>query len=405
MYEVIIIGGGPAGLMAANQLQTANIEYILLEKNEQVGKKLLLTGGKRCNVTNHLDVDQFIEQISSKKRRFLYPSITAFTPQDIVAFFTNNGVPLVLENNFKYFPITNQSASIVSVLTQHLDKNRIIYKEHVISMQKVEDLYSIQTTQHNYQAKYVILATGSNSFPGTGSSGDGIRLVESFGLNTTPFSPAETHIYLSNMIRYKTLQGISIQNALVQLKHTNVKQTGDLLFTHFGLSGPVIYHLSEHIYEALQEGQNELFISFTNQSHDHIMMQLSSDQTVLKTLQLYLPKRLATFMLNEMQLNNVHNNELSNHQKEIIFQSLTKFKVEVKSVEDKTKAYVNKGGIELSEVNPKSMEVKTVSGLFIAGETLNIHGPIGGYNITIALATGKLAATSIMKKINEANSL
>jgi predicted Rossmann fold flavoprotein len=405
MFDVIIIGGGPAGLMAAIELEASHVEYVLLEKNEQVGKKLLLTGGKRCNVTNHLEVDQFIEQISSNKRRFLYPSITAFSPNDIVAFFTNNDVPLVLENDFKYFPKSNQSSSILTALTNLINKKRIKYNEHVDSIEKIENEFTIKTLKHNYKTKNVILATGSNSFPSTGSSGDGIKLVKTFELETVPFTPAETHIYFSDVSRFKILQGISVQDATVQIKQTKIKFTGDLLFTHFGLSGPVIYHLSEYIYDALLDGKNELMISFTDHTYEQIMTALSSDRTVLQTLRSYLPKRLAALMINEMQLQSLYNKYLTKHQKELIFQSLTRFTVLIKSVEDKTKAYVNRGGIDLSEINPKSMEVKKVAGLYIAGETLNIHGPVGGYNITIALATGKCAAKNIVKKINKANSL
>ena len=399
LHDVIIIGGGPAGLMAANEFESNGIDYVILEKNSQLGKKLLLTGGKRCNVTNNLSVEDFIERLTLRNKRFLYPSMYQFSTDSVIEFMNAKGVELVLENNFKYFPKSSKSITILNALTKDIDLIKVKYNEQVIKVKNTETAFHVVTKNKTYYAKYVLVCTGSNSFPSTGSSGDGNKLADLLSIKTVPFTPAETHIYLNEMEKYIPLQGTSIEEAFVRIKDTKISHHGDLLFTHFGLSGPVIYHLSEFIHEEIQRGNKTLQISLTTLTYQELMNLQNDKTTILKTLQKVVTKRLAKYLLDYLDLDNRNNSEISNKQKETIIKALLQFEVTVNRVEAKEKAYVNKGGVDLKEITPNTMNIKQYPGLYIAGEAMNIHGPIGGFNITIAFSTGLLAARSIIEEL------
>ena len=184
IYEAIVIGGGPSGLMAANILEQHQVNYLLLEKNDKVGKKLLLTGGKRCNITNALSKEDFIQSLTFKHKRFLYPAIKDFGSPEIIEFFKSNGLNLVLEENFKYFPETMKSASVFEVLTKNLNLNRIKFHHAVKDIIKTEDGFILRTSDEEILTKRVIVATGSNAYPTTGSSGDGLIFASKLGLET-----------------------------------------------------------------------------------------------------------------------------------------------------------------------------------------------------------------------------
>ncbi len=400
IYQAIIIGGGPSGLMAAIELENQDINYLLLEKNEKVGKKLFLSGGKRCNVTNNLDIDGFIENLTLKNKRFLYPSLYTMSPDQVIDFFKENNLKLVLENNFKYFPKTNKSQSVIDVLLSNIDSKNIGSNVNVTSIERDGNNFVVHTNKGDFQSSNVIVATGSKSFPITGSTGFGLQVASKFELEFDDFIPAETHIY-SNQVKSKLtdLMGTSIENTTVKIKNSKIKHTGDLLFTHFGLSGPVIYHLSEFIYESLKKGDVILEFPITSMQDAQILDILSqANKTVLRSLETIVTKRLARKVLSLLKMENKNNSELSKRDSEKIRDMLLRFTVKVTKVEDREKAYVNKGGVLLKELNPSSLECKKVPGLYFTGETINIHGPIGGYNITIAFATGKLAALDICSK-------
>jgi predicted Rossmann fold flavoprotein len=279
IYHTIIIGGGPAGLMASNVLENNNINYLLLEKNEKCGKKLLLTGGRRCNVTNHLSIRDFIDTLTFKHKRFLYSALTNFSGQDVIRFFDMHGLRLVLENNFKYFPETEKSLSVLEALLKDLKPEHIIYQQAVKELHQEEDLFKVVTKTDTYYAKHVVVATGSNSFPSTGSSGDGLVFAKHLNINYIPFTPAETHVYSAQIkTSFKVLQGVSLPQRLVKIKNQKISYQGDLLFTHFGLSGPVIMHLSEFIYEDIEKhGSSILTFSFVDKTKEEILDDLKSD--------------------------------------------------------------------------------------------------------------------------------
>lgn len=403
IYDAIIIGGGPAGLMAANQLEKAHVNYVLLEKNEKCGKKLLLTGGKRCNVTNHLSVKAFIDTLTVKHKRFLYPALKTFSGQDVLSFFKHHDLDFVLENNFKYFPKTEKSSSVLEALMVDIKTKHICYQQAVKEIHKEENLYRVVTKDQTYLAKHLIVATGSHSFPTTGSSGDGLIFAKHLGIHYVDFTPAETHVYSEQIkANFKSLQGASLNNRLIKIKHLNMAYKGDLLFTHFGLSGPVIMHLSEFIDEDIrQSGQSIIsipLIPLTEQALFDLLMTYSY-MPLHKVLELHTTKRIVDVILNDLSLPTKRISEIKKKDLRLIAQTFTSFNVTIDRVEDKERAYVNKGGIDTKELDPKTMEVTSHKHLYFIGEVTDLHGPIGGYNITIALSTGYLASKHIINNL------
>jgi hypothetical protein len=337
IHKIIIIGGGPAGLMAANMCSRLDIDFLLLERNNRVGKKLLLTGGSRCNVTNNLSVNNFVEQLTIRHKKFLYPSLYAFGQTQIKTFFDQRNCQLILENNFKYFPETNKSQSVIDALMDDIHKNSILYNQRVIEVTKKDDLFIVKTSQASYQSEYLIIATGSKSYPKTGSQGDGLRFASSFGIEYKDFTPAETHVY-SNLIAkdYRHFQGVSIENVDVHILGTKIKETGDLLFTHFGLSGPVIYHLSEYIYESIQKGKNLIRFSLSSLDEKEIRQILDNpNKYILKQLEKVITKRMSKTILNTLGIENKKIAELSKKQINDIVDLICRFTVPIDKVEDR----------------------------------------------------------------------
>ncbi len=399
MHDVIIIGAGPSGLMVANVLEKAKIDYRILEKNDRPGIKLLLTGNKRCNVTNRLSNDAFIQALTLRHRRFLYPSLGNMNTEGIVSFFRQKGLNLVLEDGFKYFPETHASQHVLDALLRDINKRNILYRQHVIHINKISGGYEIQTKLENFQTRRLVLAMGSKAFPQTGSNGEGLLFAEHMGLPFVPFSPAETHLYLKSPIKH--FQGISIKNTQVVVKGSKKKYQGDLLFTHFGLSGPVIYHASEELFEMASKKPVTLGVSLTSQSALDVEKMLKQgmiqQQSLQTTLEHLMQKRLVPYLMNALSLTHVKMNQLSPSQLTLLKDRIIQFPLDMDKVESVEKAYVNKGGILTRGIDPNTMEVKNFKGLYVVGELLDLHGPIGGFNLTIAFSTGYTCGLAIQK--------
>lgn len=404
IYDVIVIGGGPAGLMACNVFEKNQINYLLLEKNSRPGKKLLITGGTRCNVTNRLSIDEFIASLNFKHKKFLYPALTSFSSKNILEYFKTNGLNLILEDNLKYFPETNKSSSVLEVLLLNIDAKKIKTKQAVSQIEKLNDLFRVHTENHVYETKRIVVSTGSKSYPATGSTGDGAYFAQQFDIETIPFTPAETHVYASDVIKnYKDLQGVSLENTTIRINGTKIKASGGMIFTHFGLSGPAILHISEDIYKELLRKPVSISFNIVKQSitelEDIFKNASENNLHILKVLEQLTTKRLSRKVLDLAGIENIRINELSNKHLDRIINLLTNLTIPIDRVEDTEKAFVNAGGVHTKELNPKSMESKKIKNLYFIGETVDLHGPIGGYNITIALSTGRLCATSIVNDL------
>jgi len=397
IYDLIIIGGGPAGLMAANVAQQRNLRYLIIDSNNTLGKKLLITGGSRCNVTNRYDVREFIDKLLIKNKRFLYSTLKNFGTNEVIAFLKSKGVELVLENDIKYFPKSSKSRDILNAMTSEIPKDCIKLDNKVVSITKNET-FTIRCKNSVYTSKNVLISTGSKSYPQTGSTGDGALFAELLGHNVIPFYPAETNVHSGFISSQKEfLQGISISNSTLKIRGEKQKYHGDFIFTHFGLGGPVIQTASEFIYHSMKTGNNVIELSLTQKTEEELKMLFSTSKNLMiqKLLESILIKRLARFLMKYLKIENIKIQELNKKQIIIIINTLKHFAIKIDRVEEKERSYVNGGGVTTDEINPKTMESKLIKGLYFAGEVTDIHGPIGGFNITIAMSMGCTAIKSI----------
>lgn len=401
-YDAIIIGGGPAGLMAANVLSEHKVRFLLLEKNDSLGRKLLITGGKRCNVTNRHDVDGFIQALNFKHRKFLYPSLKSFGTEDVIRFFKSRGLGLVLEENLKYFPETHKSQSVLDALVKGIDKDAILYKSAVRNIRIEDEGFSVRTLEKDYHATCVVIATGSNAYPQTGSNGDGLVFAGKLGLKTIPFTPAETHVYASYVTSIlKDLQGVSIPISTIRIPGTKVVHQGGLLFTHFGLSGPAILHAAEDIDEAIRQGLHDITVSLVSMDNETWMdlyeKAKSENQTLIRFLESMCVKSVAKKVLELTMIPNRPLKEISAKHQQTLMEWLYFMKIPIDRVETKERAFVNKGGISTEEIDPKTMAIKKIPGLYAIGETIDVHGPIGGFNMTMAMSAGYVCGHDIAR--------
>lgn len=405
IYDAIIVGGGPSGLMAANVLEKHNVQYLILEKNDQLARKLLLTGGKRCNVTNNLAVPEFIDALNMKHKRFLYHALNRFGTKDILRFFEERGLTLLLEQNLKYFPETQKSQSVLDALTKDIDKQKIMLNHAVKHIEYIKPYWVIQTKEKRFQTKNVVLATGSNAYPTTGSSGDGLVFASHLGIETIPFTPAETHVYASQVKElHSDLQGVTLKNATLYIDGNKSSFPGGILFTHFGLSGPAVLHAAEIIHHILQEKEVYVYFSVCDLPEDDVInlydKSLQKNELLIRFLETVTSKRLAKKIEDELKLSAKRLKEISKADQRRLFDYLFKFKVKIDHVESVEKAFVNAGGISAKVIDPQTMAVKHYDGFYVVGEITDLQGPIGGFNLTIAMSTGHLAAEAIVDKLS-----
>ena len=398
MFDIAVIGGGPAGMMAAIHASKTH-KVILLEKNDSLGKKLLLTGGGRCNVTNNIPIENLIQNIIGNGK-FLYSAFSKFDNQDIIQFFQSRNTPLKEEDNGRMFPISDSSKTILSALRQELQKNNVtvFYHARVIDWKVTEHHIDSLVLEDNrvIQAKNYIIATGGMSFPHTGSNGDGYRLAQKLGHTVTDLYPSEVALTSKeSFIQAQTLKGLSLQN--IELKVLNAKnktvvtQHSDIIFTHFGISGPAALRCSGFV---LKQKEKEVTLSLDalpNISKAELLhiMQVEPKKTFKNILKSYLPQRYADFIC--MEYADTKSNQLNDKTLQNIIEHIKDFRFKVNGSLPIEKAFVTAGGISLKEINPKTMKSKIIDNLYFAGEVMDIHAYTGGYNITCAFSSGHLA--------------
>lgn len=388
-YDVIIIGAGPAGLMAAIEA-SKKYKILLIEKNPTPGKKLLITGGGRCNVTNLKPNNSFLNEIDYHKK-YLYSTIYAFGPQQIYDFFTKNNVPLKEEKENQIFPVSDKASDILACLTRNIQNATYIYGEEVLAVQINNTYKEVITMQNKYQAKNIIIATGGSSFKQTGSTGDHIKFAKTMNQPTVPLFPAETSVLLDEK---NDLAGTSFEN--VSVKYGKINKQGNLMFTHKGLGGTAIMKMSEHIY---LHKEKEIAIDFipdmNREQLQQMFIEMDREKQVVTCLHQIFTKRFSIYLIHKVglkeqdKMKNINTKQLNQIIEQI---KNTSFTVRVNVLET---AYVTGGGIDLDYMDTKTMESKLHRGVYYVGEALDIHGPTGGYNITLALSTGYTAGTHI----------
>lgn len=408
--NVIIIGGGPSGLMAAIAAGEQGAKVLLIDKGEKLGRKLAISGGGRCNVTNRLTIDEIIKHIPGNGR-FLYSAFSEFNNEDIIAFFENLGVELKEEDHGRMFPVNNKAQSVVDALLDRLKElNVTIYKNSPVQDVLYENGRTSGVLLKNGQtftADAVVIAVGGKSVPQTGSTGDGYAWAEKAGHTITELFPTEVPLLShEHFIKSKELQGLSLRDVSLSVLNPKGKalitHKMDMIFTHFGVSGPAVLRCSQFVVKALKKFKTPTItmkldvLPERNQDDifQEVMKCIKTDpkKAIKNTLKGLLPERYLHFLLEKSGIDLQEQGTVIAHDKIRRFAELCKdFQFTVYGTQPLEKAFVTGGGVSIKEIHPKEMASKVMDGLYFCGEILDIHGYTGGYNITSALVTGKLA--------------
>jgi hypothetical protein len=421
-HQVIVIGGGPAGLMAAGQAAAAGVEVLLLEKMLDPGRKLRITGKGRCNLTNMTSLEEFLPHFG-RNGKFLRFSFSRFFNEDLIEFFEDLGVKTVIERGFRVFPTSNDAQEIVGALTNWILKLGVSLK----TQSKVEELIieagqvqGVRLTQRvpapnrnplgqsstdTYFAYNVIIATGGASYPGTGSTGDGYRLAKAVGHTIIPIRPALVPLETVGDTAPR-LQGLSLRNVSARILVDGKKSAeafGEMLFTHFGLSGPIILTMSKVAVDALRDGKSvSLSIDLkpaleTSKLDARLQRDLNAQgkrqyRTILKDL---LPQKLIPVCIEATGISpEKPAHQITSEERKGLLTWLKDFRFEISGHRSFSQAIVTAGGVHTREVDPRSMASRKVIGLYFAGEVLDVDADTGGYNLQAAFSTGWLAGRS-----------
>ena len=402
-YDGIIIGGGPAGMFAAFTAAQRGQKVLLLERNDRLGKKLLITGKGRCNVTNDCDAQEILQNIP-RNGRFLYSAMTAFPPRKIMDFFNSRGCGLKTERGTRVFPVTDKSYSVLDCLKNEMRRLGVTVRTaRVKKILTVEGrACGVQTESEVITAGWVILATGGVSYPATGSTGDGYEMAKALG--HTIVAPEGSLVPLETAgTDCQDMQGLSLRNCGVKLLNAKgkvlYKDFGELLFTHFGVSGPTVLSASCHL-----KGEGcKLLIDLKpaleeNKLDDRILrdLELYQNRAMENALTDLLPRSMIPVVLRRLEVDPaMQANSLTKQKRRALVELLKAFPVEITGKRPVSEAIITSGGVKVSEIDPKTMESKKVPGLYFAGEIIDCDAYTGGFNLQIAWATAHAAGMAV----------
>ena len=414
MKNTIIIGGGPAGLMAAIFSSKNGDKVTIIEKMPSCGKKLLITGKGRCNITNNAEMDKFMENTPTNAK-FLYGVFNNFTNKDIVELLGNEGVKTKVERGERVFPVSDRAQDVLDALLHILKKQnvQILTGSTVkkITIDNDKNVLGVELdNKKEIKADKIILATGGKSYPVTGSTGDGYKLAKDLGHTITKIEPS-----LVPLTSYdgacKELQGLSLRNVAIKLYICDkvvYKDFGEMLFTHFGVSGPIVLSASSYlvktknIEEILKSNKVEIEIdlkpALTEEKLDAIILRDFEEQKnkqFKNSLDKLLPQKLIPVIIEKTNINeNKKINEITKLERQKLVNELKHFKININGTRPIEEAIVTSGGISVKEINPKTMESKLIKGLYFAGEIIDVDCLTGGYNLQVAWSTGYTAGIS-----------
>jgi len=414
--NILVIGGGAAGMLAAGTAAEQGATVTLIEKNAKLGRKLYITGKGRCNVCNHCDTETVLQHVPVNPR-FLYSALHAFSPADVMAFFEALGVPLKTERGNRVFPVSDRAADVIDALFAWIKRQRVTLVHAEVSEIETTGGQNGQGSQitgvhtrdgRHYAADRVIVATGGLSYPQTGSTGDGYRFAQAAG--HTIISPKPSLVPLVVPGGCANQMGLSLRNVRLTVFEDNRaiwSDFGELLFTHFGLSGPLILSASAHMRHFGSCGYHiELDLKPALDEH-------TLDQRLLNDFQLYrnsdfinalgklLPRKLIPAVVQASQINpRAKVNGITREQRHALLHTIKHFLLVVSGTRPIEEAIITTGGVAVKEVSPQTMESKTLPGLYFAGEVLDVDGYTGGFNLQIAWSTGRLAGLSAAQEAN-----
>lgn len=407
-YDVVVIGGGPSGLMASIAASDNRAKTMLIEKGRKLGTKLAISGGGRCNVTNRLPEEEVIRHIPGNGK-FLYSAFSVFNNYDIIDFFEEMGVGLKEEDHGRMFPTSNSAKTVVNALINKLKELNVEVKMNtsVKAVHYSENEHTIiLENDSRIHTKSLVIAVGGRAVPHTGSTGDGYVWAKKAGHTVTELYPTEVALTSNEpFVKNKSLQGLSLRNvALTVLNKRNkpiITHQMDMLFTHFGVSGPAVLRCSQFVVKELMKGQDKVPMvldALPNDKEEQLVqsilktMEDNPKKSIKNILKGIVPERFLAYIL---QITNVNEEQkaatVSKEVIRMIVHYIKHFSFYVHGSLSLDKAFVTGGGVSIKEVVPNTMQSKLMHGLYFSGEILDIHGYTGGYNITSALVTGRLA--------------
>jgi predicted Rossmann fold flavoprotein len=409
-YDVIVIGGGPSGLMASAAAGSHGANVLLIDKGDKLGRKLAISGGGRCNVTNRLPLEEIIKHIPGNGR-FMYSPFSIFNNEDIIQFFESLGIELKEEDRGRMFPVSDKAKSVVNALLRRVKEVGVEIKVNTPVKEVLYEHNHVKGIRlpsgENISASAVIIAVGGKSVPHTGSTGDGYAWAEKAGHQITDLFPTEVPITSAEpFIKDKSLQGLALRNIHLSVLNPKgkklIEHEGDVLFTHFGLSGPTALRCSQFVVKALKKYDvSEILMQvdlFPKQSVNDVVQDLSDrsmaepKKAIKNVFRQAIPERLLPLLFQKADLrDDLTYDHLPKTQLLLFAQLIKAFPIQVNGTLSIEEAFVTGGGVNIKEIHPKSMESKKMPGLFFCGEILDIHGYTGGYNITCAFSTGYVA--------------
>ncbi len=409
-YDVIIVGGGAAGLMAAIFAANSGEKVLLLEKNEKTGKKLYITGKGRCNFTNACDIEDIFPQVVSNAK-FLYSSLYGFSNTDVVAFFENNGLKVKEERGKRMFPASDKSSDVIRTLDKACKNAGVTVRlrTEVVSLiiSDTKSIMGVMTSESKrYMAKRVILATGGVSYPSTGSTGDGHRMARACGHRIIDMRPGLTGMTTAET-DIRKLQGLTLLNSAIKIRDKDSKKTlmegfGEVLFTHFGVSGPTVLTASSQLGDRLREEHLSMHIDIKpaldfEQLDKRVLREIENDgkKAMSNLMRSMLPQSLIPVILKRCEIDPQKRGiDITREERQLLVETMKDFSVMLTGVRGFDEAIITRGGVSVMDVNPQTMESKVISGLYFAGEILDVDALTGGYNLQIAWSTGAAAGRS-----------
>ena len=387
MYDVIIIGSGPAGLMAGIELKK-ELKVLILEKNEQMGKKLLVSGAGQCNFTHSGSILEFFSKYNNEGR-FIKRSLSLFTNEDLIEFFIDNNLDIVTREDGKIFPKSLKAKDIINIFENKLIKMKreIKLKNKVIKIEHGED-FTVHTETGKYESKYLIIATGGMTYPSLGTSGDGYDFAESLGHRIEPLNVGLSPVYIKDD-ELVNLSGITLKE--IELSHyRNGKKinifSGDLLFTHKGLSGPIIIDNSRYF-----KNGDQLRLNFGIDS-------LNEKKLIKNALREFLPEKITIYLMRKCNLDTEKPMiQWNKKEKNKLNEALHELEFSIDSLGNINESMITCGGVSFKDTSSKTLQSRMVPGLYFAGEVLDVDGESGGYNIQAAFSMGHLVAGEINK--------